>query len=358
MAFSDSEEDVLVICSFLFSLVSLMSSTTVILYYVIFKGLRKEAFKLVVFTAVSDAIRCLGNLMGSPKKGELCQAQGIFKTFGGVASFCWVGCMAYTIHLLSRQSVRVVDPKVLLKRYHYVSWPVATVSAFLPLIFGVYGPAGGWCWITTDDEGVILRWTSFYGILWFFFAWICYVYISLWWYLRGYPKQDEVRKITRLWVYPVIILFCYGPASVRRIWDQAGSSPPYWLAILHICLSSLHGTLNALAYGRNEDVQLLNSNLLDLSFGSCLGLRRVGEEQESSAVILVFRTKLPSEVDRAVAAHRQSLTFDAGGGEAGKVMSVPDTRTVGSRTTSNVEMTNSVDVEKDNEAAVEDVNDG
>lgn len=358
MAFSDSEEDVLVICSFLFSLVSLMCSTTVILYYVIFKGLRKEAFKLVVFTAVSDAIRCVGNLMGSPEEGELCQTQGILKTFGGVASFFWVGCMAYTIHLLSAQRVRDVDPKVLLKRYHYVSWPAATISALLPLCFGVYGPAGGWCWITKDDEGVVLRWTSFYGILWFFFAWICYVYISLWWYLRGYPKQDEVSKISRLWVYPVIILFCYGPASVRRVWEQAGSSPPYWLAVLHICLSSLHGTLNALAYGRNEDVQLLNANLLDLSCGSCMGLRNV--ELKNSDIIEVFRTKLPSEVDRAVAAHRESLTCDT---VAGKVITVPNLGTTGSsnvcESPSNVEMAQSIDVEtEDNEPAVENANDG
>jgi len=294
MAFTDAQEQRLVMCSFIFSLVSLISSVTIISYWLVFKGLRKDAFKLVVFTALSDAIRCVGNLMGSPNEGALCKTQGFLKTFGGVASLFWVGCMAYTIHLLAAERVRIVDSKVLLKRYQWVSWPAALTAAVVPLILDTYRPTGGWCWITKYDEGVVLRWTSFYGILWVFFAWICYVYISLWLYMRGYPKQEEIRKISRLWIYPLILLFCYGPASVRRIWEQVGN-PPYWLAVCHICFSSLHGTLNALAYGRNRDIRMLNSRILDLSCGSCMGLRKVDER---AIDLEVWRSRLPMEVSR------------------------------------------------------------
>merc|ERR1719320_25362 len=120
--------------------------------------------------------------------------------------------------------------------------------------------------------------------------------------MRGYPKQDEVRKISRLWTYPVILLFCYGPATVRRVWEQVGS-PPYWLAVLHICFSSLHGTLNALAYGRNQDVRMLNSSLLDYSFGSCMGLRKM---DKAGISFEVWISNCPTEVSRIVTENEKS----------------------------------------------------
>jgi len=271
MSLSESQKDTLVLCSFFFSLISLISSLTVIMYYVWFKDLRKFAFKLVALTAVSDAIRCVGNLIGSPENGPLCQTQGFLKTFGGVASFLWVGCMAFTIQLICISEIK--NPDRLLRRYHYVTWTMASFSAFLPLGLDEYTTLASWCWISGDGEGTILRWTSFYGILWFFFAWICYVYISLWWHLKDLPDKSKIpRMVYRLWIYPLVLLICYGPASIRRVWNLVGD-PPYWLAVVHVCFASLHGFVNALAYGRNRHIRALNKHLLDKTLGDCYGLR-------------------------------------------------------------------------------------
>jgi len=271
MSYTESQEDTLVLCSFFFSLLSLIGSLTVIMYYVWFKELRKFAFKLVALTAVSDAIRCIGNLIGSPVDGPLCQTQGFLKTFGGVASFFWVGCMAFTIRLICTSEVK--NPDVLLLKYHYVTWTMASFSALLPLVLDSYTALSSWCWISGKGEGAILRYSSFYAILWFFFVWICYVYISLWCHLKDLPDKSKVPRIVyRLWIYPLVLLICYGPASIRRVWNLVGS-PPYSLAVVHVCFASLHGLVNAMAYGRNSDIRALNKHLLDKTLGNCYGFR-------------------------------------------------------------------------------------
>jgi len=272
MSFTNSQRHALVLCSFFFSLISLISSLMVIMYYAWFKELRKFAFKLVALTAVSDAIRCVGNLIGSPEDGPLCQTQGFLKTFGGSASFLWVGSMAFTIQLICTSEIK--DPDLLLRRYHYITWTTASFCALLPLALDEYTDLDSWCWISGDGDGNILRWTSFYGILWFFFAWICYVYIALWWQLKDLPDKSKIpRMVYRLWIYPLVLLICYGPASIRRVWNLVGD-PPYWLAVVHVCFASLHGFVNAMAYGRNSDIRALNKHLLDKTLGECYGLRK------------------------------------------------------------------------------------
>jgi len=301
MVFNESQENFLDICSAIFSLLSLLSSVTVLGYYITFRGLRKYAFKLVAWTALSDAIRCLGNLMGSPERGDICRTQGFLKTFGGVASLLWVGFMAFTINLIILQ--KLMNLNFLMRIYHMISWTTAGIAAFLPLAFNAYQPTGGWCWISKNGIGAVLRWTSFYAILWFLFLWISYVYIYLWCYVKGLPHQDGLpRSVSRLWIYPVILLICYGPASVRRVWEIIGT-PPFWLAVLHICFGSLHGTLNALAYGRNEDVRLLTAILLDMSCGTCMG--RSPQERRSSN-LKFWKYSKPAHVDIFMEAVRMS----------------------------------------------------
>jgi len=292
MSFTESQEEVLVLCSFIFSLLSLLSSLTVIVYYLSFKELRKFAYGLVAWTAVADSIRCVGNLIGSPEEGQLCRAQGLLKTLGGVASLSWVGCMAFSIRQISIQ--KTINPFSLLWKFHLITWTVSISSAVLPLAYHEYVPVGGWCWISSHQEGVLLRWTSFYGIVWLDIAWICFVYVSLWLSLKDLPlkkRQPQVsRMVSRLYIYPLILVVCFGPASVRRIWDLFGN-PPHWLAVLHISFSSLHGLMNAIAYGRNADVRVLNVKIMDSVCGSCMGLRKVTRRSNTDPVAIPFWCK-------------------------------------------------------------------
>jgi len=150
------------------------------------------------------------------------------KTLGGVASLSWVGCMAYSIRQISSQ--KTINTGLLLRKFHFFTWTLSGISAILPFVYHLYKPVGGWCWISKYDEGVILRWTSFYGLLWLDVIWICCVYLSLWLSLKDLPlkeRQPEVSKmVSRLYIYPLILIVCYGPASVRRIWDIF-ENPPY-----------------------------------------------------------------------------------------------------------------------------------
>jgi len=313
MSFTESQEEVLVYCSFVFSLLSLICSVTVIVYYLSFAELRKFAYGLVAWVAVADSIRCVGNLIGSPDDGPLCEAQGLLKTFGGVASLSWVGCMAFAIRQIAAQ--RTIDTGSLLWKFHLVTWTLSLSSAIIPLAYHEYVPVGGWCWISSHQEGVILRWTSFYGILWLDIAWICFVYISLWLSLKDLPlkeRQPQIsRMVSRLYMYPLLLVVCYGPASVRRIWDLFGT-PRYWLAVVHICFSSLHGLMNAIAYGRNEDVRVLNVKIMDLVCGSCMGLREVTYTNHQEAVAIPFWSKKGELTKGRLSKQQVSLT-DPGG---------------------------------------------
>merc|ERR1719461_200472 len=243
------------------SAISLSGSCFIFFYYWRFKELRTFAFKLVLCVAISDSIRCIGNLFGLPENTHVCNAQGMLKTFGGAASFMWVMCMALTIRFIY-MSVEI-NGKTLLFRYQYIVWTIASISALIPLFTGDYDQLSiGWCWINNEGVGAVLRYTSFYAILFVAIAWICFVYLELWFRLKGLPEREEYGDvIKRLWLYPLVLIIGYGPAATRRVLETAGGTAPYWLAALQAANSSLMGLLNTCVYGINADVRKLTEQL-------------------------------------------------------------------------------------------------
>ena len=71
--------------------------------------------------------------------------------------------------------------------YHLCKYKLNYTS---PLFLGEYGPAGGWCWITLDEDNrgksLFLRMVFFYIPLWFAF---CY---------NGYNVYKVVSFIKRI----------------------------------------------------------------------------------------------------------------------------------------------------------------
>jgi len=284
MGFTEAQQSDLRVMTLVCSAISLSGSCFIFTYYWLFKDLRTFAFNLVLCVAISDSIRCIGNLMGLPENQHPCNAQGMLKTFGGCASFLWVMCMALTIRLIYMS--KDIDSRSLFFRYNYVVWTIASISALIPFFTSDYEQlAIGWCWISNDGVGAYLRYTSFYGYLFAAILWICFVYLELWCRLKGLPGRKEYGEvIKRLWLYPLVLIVGYGPAATRRVLETLGGTAPFWLAALQASNSSLMGFLNTLAYGVNADVRRITTRIIS-TYCCCY------EERELGSTATVWRKK-------------------------------------------------------------------
>jgi hypothetical protein len=83
-----------------------------------------------------------------------------------------------------------------------------------------------------------------------------------------YNKKIVRKMMNRLKVYPFIIIVCFGPAFVHRIFylsENGDSDFGYWLNLVAGCLSALYGFLNAIVYGLTTKVKkVLKHAILDI----------------------------------------------------------------------------------------------
>lgn len=148
------------------------------------KGVKvtKLSFHIIAMVSISDCIRIIGNLIGSPSShSALCALQTFLKNVGGVCSFLWISTMSFVIYVLLFYTMKInaksetIDTYV--KRLHFIIWPIAIALAIIPLAMNKYENTGGWCFISGDTDGYILRFFCYY--LWILFAWllITFVYV-------------------------------------------------------------------------------------------------------------------------------------------------------------------------------------
>jgi len=286
---------------------SLIGSCFIILCYIKYKEIKKLSFELILYLSISDLIRSSSNILfGSPKNNAslLCQLQGIMSTFGGLASFLWVFVISMVMYGIIFYPKQFNKESILRQKkiYHIVIWPFAFGLSLLPLITYPtgYKNTGARCWISHDTWSQILfSWICFYGWLWVIFIVILVQYCRLWVYIRlstknaynkyidndntttynnnstkiieSLPnntntnaitdsnftiKQDPVKlKIQnttkRMKYYPLILVFCYFWATVRRIWYFTDNDAPFIIVCFRIFFAAIYGFVNALVYGIN-----------------------------------------------------------------------------------------------------------
>ena len=80
---------------------------------------------------------------------------------------------------------------------------------------------------------------------------------------RGISRDDVPRKrdnssksstLQRMKYYPMILMICYLPATIRRMSELFGDNhiSPFWLAAMQVLFSSLIGLGNATVYGFSQ----------------------------------------------------------------------------------------------------------
>lgn len=73
-------------------------------------------------------------------------------------------------------------------------------------------------------------------------------------YYRGVPK---LRYILNFGIvgYPIILVVVWLPGTINRIYETAGGTPLFWLALVHRTFANSQGLFNAIIYGLNTTVK-------------------------------------------------------------------------------------------------------
>ena len=129
-----------------------------------------------------------------------------------------------------------------------------------PLLTNSYGESKGWCWIKEAGEHSYWMLGEFYVPLLLVFLGNMYCYYQIWKkiYRENYEFVDlkTMKKlVTRLKLYPVSLVFCFGLAGVHRIYYVLGNPTNDTFDIISGCIVSLYGFFNSMIYGLTKSVR-------------------------------------------------------------------------------------------------------
>jgi len=245
------------------SILSLLGCLFIICAYLYFKEIRNLAFRLVFYLSIIDAIHSLVFMIPNYRDNDgdsvLCKIQAVGLTFFTLADVLITAEIALVLY------VAVVKEKPIEKLEKWllaVSLGMPLIAAILPFTTSSYGNAKGWCWI--PDEGTHIVWIiiTLYGPLWVIIAFNIYAYFSVIQKINTQinmisEKEDFKRQLVRkLKFYPIILVICYLPDTVNRIYDFVNSNDPsYALTMIAGASTCLTGILNALLYGFTDVVR-------------------------------------------------------------------------------------------------------
>lgn len=254
------------------------------------------AFKLILMIGISDLILSISNLMGAPDHGGAqCYIQAILQQIGDISGILWVCSVSWTINKLTKLTMLPTKSqlKSLYKKMHIIIFTITIIFTLLPFTTSSYGPSGGWCWIKGNDPiDIMWRYLLFYIPLWMAILYMIVIYIKVFKRLQEIQETDDnndedsfdsqerqqmtstqnnddndtkdnneagagssksvvsvgdnddndeneaklKRKqnntLQRMKFYPLILIFCYFFATIRRIIDWAtADQTPYFLAM-------------------------------------------------------------------------------------------------------------------------------
>ena len=125
----------------------------------------------------------------------------------------------------------------------------------LPLITESYGDSNGWCWIIYHKEiDTIWMIIQFYGPL------MGLLFINIYFYYKIYQKiwldsmlREKMKLmkklLKRLKMYPIVLIICFGPSLVHRIYYLSNGDDNPLLNLISACFNALYGFCNAIVYG-------------------------------------------------------------------------------------------------------------
>jgi len=247
--FSKEQNEILSDIRIIASTISMMGSLFIIIMYVVYKDLRKFAFKLVVMLSICDIILGIGNYLGDGNEDNtLCHLQGLITQFGSISGVFWTGVIAYSIWEVVLRQPPCINIEGKFTKFQIVVWTSSLILTILPIFTDSYGDADGWCWISkyrghSPFWGTFWTMACFYIPLWITIVFIIHIYGKT---LRVLDRSAAPFKRMR-W-YPMVLIATYFFATIDRVW-QMFRKPDFTLSCLRVLFVSLAGLFNVLIYG-------------------------------------------------------------------------------------------------------------
>eukprot|EP00750_Incisomonas_marina_P012331 INCI16729.2.p2 GENE.INCI16729.2~~INCI16729.2.p2 ORF type:complete len:281 (-),score=21.97 INCI16729.2:21-863(-) len=235
---------------------SCFGAAFIIITFSVFKELHVPSLKLVMYLSVTDFLTSITYILSSVPNHDpdtcerypMCFVQAGLTEFAEMASFFWVGCIAFNIYAIA--VLRMNERRVNLQHmyYHIFSWGVPVILTIIGYVGDYYGPAGSWCWV--EAQHFVARIMLLYLWLIALLVVITYLYCHVAFAVRGSSLSLIVGRL-RLYVF--IFFGCHIFGLINRVQNFLDPCHPiFWLSFTQALLTSLQGLANAIAYGLNR----------------------------------------------------------------------------------------------------------
>ena len=246
------------------STISFIGCSVIIMMYLKFTNLQTLPFKLITILSLFDLINAAAFLIptyNSQNNDLNCQVQASLVTFSSLAGLVWTTFMAVFLY----QAIKNINPLKSKSAYVMLGFVLvvsvcASIIPFFSVDGGAYGKTMGWCWI--KNSHMPLRVVLFFGPLLLIIPLNFFIYIQVKRKLDQLFAGDQsnlkfTKKIkNKLMLYPIIIIICYLPYSIKAILEFGNVDiDEFKFTLISGILRNLHGFLNFLIYGLTTTVQ-------------------------------------------------------------------------------------------------------
>jgi len=146
-SFSVEEREILDSLTILCGALSLIGSAFIIVTFAVFKKLRVPSMKLVMYLSITDFVSSVIYVLSpiqthDPDTCEVypvCYFEAGLSEFAEVASFFWIGCIAFNIYAIA--VLRMNERRVNLQHiyYHICSWGIPLILSITGYALDYYG---------------------------------------------------------------------------------------------------------------------------------------------------------------------------------------------------------------------------
>ena len=254
----DSLEHIYSYCIIICGSLSTFGCLLIIVSGLSLKPLHTYTFRLIVYLSFADLLASIsknysGFLIPGSSSTEACYIQAILQNYSQLVSLFITWVISYSLYEIVVNENFEVSVKE--KRNILLSFFLPLLLTPLPLITRSYNDSNGWCWIGYESINDIL-----WMILEFYGPWVLIIISNIFFYYKIYKNirnethHNETYKImkkflSRLRLYPFILILCFGPSFAHRIYYIVGGSDNSNLDLISGSLNALYGFFNTLVYG-------------------------------------------------------------------------------------------------------------
>ncbi|PIK39328.1 putative cyclic AMP receptor-like protein A-like isoform X2 [Apostichopus japonicus] len=259
--YSPEECTIILIARIICAAASFLGSIFLITVICLFRKYKRLHYRILLYISICSFFNSLTILLVEDRdgvNGTWCILKGMSLQFNSWTILMWQLCLTVNLFLNVMSFRRPNSSRKIEGVYHVLCWGVSTVATMIPLVFGKYGPAITWCWISDHRWKVWAFYVEYLVIILVIFALyakVVYTVLTLKPIWRERPTENhryEVYKrlVRPMMLYPLaILLVSIFPIVYRALtFRKPFREPPFILAVFHIVSVPLWGTLFAIVY--------------------------------------------------------------------------------------------------------------